>query len=672
MDFFAAQDRAKKRTARLLALFALAVAGTILAGYGVGLFLLGANTSSHAHYDRYGDYIEPASAADSSLWQPQLFFGVTAATLTVVGLASAFKWSQFSAGGAAVAQNVGGRRIDPHTTDLAERRLLNVVEEMAIASGVPVPAVYVLDDEPAINAFAAGLTTHDAVVAVTRGTLDRLTRDELQGVIGHEFSHILNGDMRLNVRLAAFVFGILVLGLLGRGILYSLRYTRVRSSRNNKSGGGVAAIFVVGLALFLIGYIGYFFGRIIQAAVSRQREFLADASSVQFTRNPAGLSGALKKIGGLALGSKLASTKSAEIGHFFFAQAFGSSLGGLWATHPPLAERIRAIEPTFDGKFIAPPAVVDIARESFTSAGLVKPQASTEPPPLSTSPLPAANAKPAPTAIIASIGTLDAARVADAQSLLATLPPHLRDATRSPASAASLICALLLDSEATARARQRELITSHAGAEVLRATDNLLPETDTLAPDQKLPFVQLAAPALRELPSAQSSALLDTLDALVHADARVSSFEFALQKLVQRALQLGRRPATKPGEQIFSFEAVAADLNVILSAVARASSDDSAAIARAFAAGAAQLKLIESRLALLSSDACTLAQLDTALDRLVTASGPIKHRLLTACAASVTADGILRISEAELLRVIAAVLDCPMPPLSAITAPAAS
>lgn len=666
MDFFAAQDRAKKRTARLLALFALAVAGTILAGYAVGLFLLGANASSHSHYDRYGDFIEPAGV-ESSLWQPQLFFGITGATLAIVGLASAFKWSQFSAGGAAVAQNVGGRRVDPHTTDLAERRLLNVVEEMAIASGVPVPAVYVLDDEPAINAFAAGLTTHDAVVAVTRGTLDRLTRDELQGVVGHEFSHILNGDMRLNVRLAAFVFGILVIGLLGRGILYSLRYTRVRSSRNSKSGGGVAAIFVIGLALFVIGYIGYFFGRLIQAAVSRQREFLADASAVQFTRNPAGLSGALKKIGGLALGSRLATTKSAEIGHFFFAQAFRSSFGGLWATHPPLVERIRAIEPTFDGKFIAAPEVVDVTRESFTSAGLVQPRAPAEPPPLFPSSHPTQSVKPATAtaaAIIASIGTLDPAHVADAQSLLATLPPRLREAARSPASASGLICALLLDADATARARQRELITTHAGPETLHAVDDVFAEASALTPGQKLPLVQLAAPALRELSAAQTSALLGTLDALVHADARVTSFEFALQKLVQQALELGRRPARKPGEQIFSFEAVASDLNVVLSAVARAGSDDETAIARAFAAGAAQLKLIASRLALLPSAACTLDQLDTALDRLVTASGPIKHRLLTACAASITADGVLRTSEAELLRAISAVLDCPMPPLS--------
>jgi Zn-dependent protease with chaperone function len=294
MDFFEAQARAKKRTSRLVVLFSLAVLGTIAAGYFGAIFLTGQITQKSARTrDRYG-YVQPARPL--ALWQPQLLAVVSLGTLAVIGLASLYKWSEFSAGGSAVAESVGGRRVDPHTTDLAERRLLNVVEEMALASGVPMPAVFVLDDEPAINAFAAGLTTADAVVAVTRGTLEKLTRDELQGVIGHEFSHILNGDMRLNLRLTSLIFGILVIGLAGRGILWSLGRARVTSSRDNKNSGGIlVAIGAVGLGLLIIGYVGYFFGRLIQAAVSRQREFLADASAVQFTRNPTGLGGALKK-----------------------------------------------------------------------------------------------------------------------------------------------------------------------------------------------------------------------------------------------------------------------------------------------------------------------------------------------------------------------------------------
>jgi Zn-dependent protease with chaperone function len=455
MDFFEAQARAKKRTSRLVVLFTLAVLGTIAAGYfGAVWATAQIPDQSSPTRDRYGRRAQSSPSA-TSLWQPKLFALVSLGTLAVIGLASLYKWHEFSAGGAAVAESVGGRRVEPHTTDLAERRLLNVVEEMALASGVPMPAVFVLDDEPAINAFAAGLSTADATVAVTRGTLENLTRDELQGVIGHEFSHILNGDMRLNMRLTALVFGILVLGLAGRGVLWSLRGARFRSSGDNKNSGGIlVAIGAVGLGLMVIGYVGYFFGRLIQAAVSRQREFLADASAVQFTRNPTGLGGALKKIGGLALGSSLQSSKSAAIGHFFFAQSFRSNFGGLWATHPPLGARIRAIEPTFDGTFIEPAQVVDVATESFVTAGLA-PSAPIAPP----APLPFQ-----PSEAIAAAGTLTPALIADAQDLLASLPSRLLTAARTPTEAPILLYGLLLDADDEAvQRRQLSLIASRAG-----------------------------------------------------------------------------------------------------------------------------------------------------------------------------------------------------------------
>ena len=503
--------------------------------------------------------------APVSLWQPKLLLGLTAATLAVVGMASLYKWKQFSAGGSAVAESVRGRRINPHTTDLRERRLLNVVEEMAIASGTPVPAVYVLDDEPAINAFAAGLTTNDAVVAVTRGTLEKLTRDELQGVIGHEFSHILNGDMRLNLRLTALLFGILVLGLAGRGVLWSLRGARFRSRDSKSSGGFLAAIVVIGLALVVIGYVGYFFGRIIQAAVSRQREFLADASAVQFTRNPVGLSGALKKIGGYALGSSLQTSKAAAIGHFFFAQSFRSGLTGLWATHPPLDERIRAIEPAFDGTMFEPPAAIDVANESFVSAGLAPAKA--------TAPSKFSNAAFDATSVVAAAGSLTAEQISNAESLLASLPTALREATHSSAEAPALIYGLLIGDDAELKQKQRDLIGKHAGNQAVEAVDRLMSDLAQLRPDHKLPLLQLSLPALRILPESQLSSFLETLDELVHADDRISPFEFALQKLLTRALKLGQKPHLSVVE-FYSFNAVEKEISVVLSALAQASTVD--------------------------------------------------------------------------------------------------
>lgn len=639
MDFFEAQARAKKRTKRLVFLFALAVLGTVLAGYAAGLLI---TTYTGAGGHKYGSW-----------WDGRVFGWVLVGTLGIIGGASLLKWSEFSGGGSAVAASVGARRVDPHTTDTLERRLLNVVEEMAIASGVPVPDVYVLDDESGLNAFAAGLTTGDAVIAVTRGTLEKLNRDELQGVVGHEFSHILNGDMRLNLRITALIFGILVIGLTGRGILWVIGRGRIRSGKN--SGGIVVVALVIGLALFVIGYVGYFFGRLIQAAVSRQREFLADASAVQFTRNPAGITGALKKIGGYSLGSALQTPKAGAIGHFFFAQGFSSGLTGLWDTHPALAERIRAIDPQWNGEMFAPPTVVDVTRTSFREAGFATPKTATPPP------LPPILAASAALTAVAAVGTLTPDQIANAQSLLDSVPAALRANAQTPAGAQALLCGLLLDTDPAVSARQREIISSRLGAETLHLLTGL--DLGALAPEHKLPLVQLSLPALRSVPAPQLTPFLATLDELIRADGRVTPFEFALQKLLTRNLALGQKPAAAI-IQIYAFTAVTAEIALVLSTLAHASTTDADSAARAFAAGAAQLKLIESQLKFLPP-AADFSALDAALDKLATASPVIKQRTLMAAAHVVSADGRVLITEAELLRAIAAALDCPMPPLGA-------
>ena len=579
--------------------------------------------------------------------------GVSAATLAVIGLASLYKWTQFRGGGAAVAESVGGRRVDPHTTDPREHQLLNVVEEMAIASGLPVPAVYILDDEPAINSFAAGLTTSDAVVTVTRGTLEKLKRDELQGVIAHEFSHILNGDMRINVRVSAIIFGILVLGLAGRATLWSMRYGAIRSSRD-KNNGGALLVLGIGLALLVIGYIGYFFGRLIQASLSRQREYLADASAVQFTRNPEGIATALKKIGGWAIGSNLETHRAAEIGHFFFAQAFASQFGGLWATHPALADRIRAIEPSFDGKFIEPPQVLDVSKEPWSRAPHM--------PPAPPAPVPGAAAAFG-AALTAAVGTLTPESASGAQALLAAIPASIRTAARSPHDAPILVYGLLLDDAEDVRRRQLAAIAASDGGDALTTLNTLESALRQLRPEHKLPVLQLAIPALKALPEASLARFPATLDQLVQADGRVTTFEFALQRLVLRALAMSRAPSA-PVAQIFSFQAVAHEISVVLSALAHASSADAAEAARAFAEGASQLKLIQESLVFLGETESALGPLDAALDKLAGASGPIKQRLLVAGAHVVGADGVLLAQEIELLRAVAASLDVPVPPSS--------
>ncbi|MBA4136998.1 MAG: hypothetical protein C0518_06750 [Opitutus sp.] len=656
MDFFEAQDRAKRRTNRLVVLFVFAVLGTIAASYLAACLILSFTPDNELRFSN--------EAPPTFVWDPQLFGILAAAVVTVVGLASLYKWSQMRHGGSAVAELVGGRRVDLRTTDLRERRLLNVVEEMAIASGVPVPAVYVLENEPGLNAFAAGLTTSDAVVAVTRGTLDKLTRDELQGVIAHEFSHILNGDMRLNVKLTAIVFGILVIGLIGRGILQSLGRGRIRGGGGKNKGGGLALILAAGLAMMIIGYIGYFFGRLIQAAVSRQREFLADASAVQFTRNPTGISGALKKIGGYALGSTMLDRRAAEIGHFFFAQGFRSNFGGLWATHPPLPERIRAVEPRWDGQLFEPPELVDVEKESFSSGAGFAPGAVTREVVPEDPPAPPPRIPFQAAAVVAGIGALTEEHFRNAQALLGALPAAARDATRDAATAVPLVYALLSDSaKPAALDRQFALIAQHSSDADASSARELHHSLATLDPAARLPLLQIALPALRQLDAAALDRFATTLDELVHADGSVTPFEFALQKMLLHQLALAQKP--NAAVHFHSFAPLAGDLAIILSVLARADgSGDAGRVTRAFAHGVAQLPLIAGQLALQPAATCTLEQLDSALDRLTASSLPIKQRALTAAAHVVGADGTVTVEEGELYRAIAATLDCPAPQLA--------
>src|SRR5262249_48401476 len=387
-----------------------------------------------------------SAGAPVSWWQPELLLLAAAGVGLVVGGASVFKVAQLASGGQAVALMMGGKEIPGTTADPRPKRLLNVVEEMALAAGVPVPPVYVLE-EPGINAFAAGYAPGDAVVAVSQGALNYLTRDELQGVVAHEFSHILNGDMRLNIRLIGLIFGIMALSIIGRMLMFT---SGGRSSGRNDSRGGM---MLLGLGVFVLGLVGAFFGRLIMAAVSRQREYLADASAVQFTRNPDGIGGALKKIGGLAEGSRIENPQAAEAGHMFFANAFaGRGFAGLLATHPPLVERIRRLDPQFDGQFPeGRPVGVDREERERPRPGRVPPFAGI-------ARLPGLPQVPVPVLGLADeaasrVGHVDPEAIRCAKALHDSMPDVLRVAAQEPFSAHALVYALLLDT----RAEQREL-----------------------------------------------------------------------------------------------------------------------------------------------------------------------------------------------------------------------
>jgi Zn-dependent protease with chaperone function len=647
MDFFDRQDQARRNTRLLVVYFVLGVTMLILAVYAVLLGIFVGLTSRHG--DGYGE------AAEVVLWNPQLFFVASVGTLAVIALGSGFKTLELAQGGSAVATMLGGRLVDPATTDPDERKLRNVIEEMAIAAGVPVPQVYLLPQERGINAFAAGHSTSDAVVAVTAGAMKLLTRDELQGVIGHEFSHILNGDMRLNLRLMGIVFGILCLVVVGR-ILLSIR------SRSDKDKNPLP---LLGLLLIVIGWVGVFFGRLIQAAVCRQREFLADASAVQFTRNPAGLAGALKKIGGLEIGSKLEAAHAEEASHLFFGNGMGESFFHLMDTHPPLAARIRAIDPGFDGTFTS----VSLAEEQRAAARVAAPQRPTLPFPLPGMPRGQAGlaglAPPiiAAHAVMANTGKPTPAHLRYAESLRVAIPPSLQAAARDSLGASTLVYALLLSDEEAVRHKQLDELTSATSAAVTQETLCVLPEVQAVATHAKLPLVDLVLPGLRHLSPTQFQQFRAAVQQLVEIDGEIDLFEYVVQKVVLRHLEPYFTQARKPAIQYYALKPLLRDCVVLLSALAHLGQDEPGKIQFAFQQGAQALSYATRiELQLLPEDQCELAQVDEALNRLCQAVPQIKKNVLNACAQTVAADGVIQELEAELLRAIADTLDCPIPP----------
>jgi len=655
VDFFARQDQARRKTKWLVLYFVLAVALLTVAVYFVVLVAFaGVQAKAHHGYD--------GAPVQLALWNPKLFFGATLGVLAVIFLGSAYKTNELSAGGSAVATLMGGSLVKPNTTDTNERKLLNVVEEMSIAAGVPMPQVYVLEDERGINAFAAGHSTGDAAIGVTRGCIEMLSRDELQGVIGHEFSHILNGDMRLNLRLIGIIFGLLCIATIGRVLLYA----RSSNSRDKNP------LPLLGLALIALGAIGVFFGRLIQAAVSRQREFLADASSVQFTRNPAGLSGALQKIGAYGYGSKLESEHTPDLCHMFFGNGLGESLFGAMATHPPVPERIRAIDPAWDGKF--PPLksqqVETVKRAAISELGRQRP------------PLPqvfgailggavlAGDAPKPPliraSSVLPSVGTVSTLHLKYAEQLRDALPENLRAAAREPLAAIALIYALLLDAGEKLRAEQLAEIARRTSAAVSEKTAALFPEVSAVARRARLPLVNLANGALRNLTAEQFRQFADTLEWLVGSDGKVELFEFVLQKITLRHLASKFGDARPAPVQFYTLKPLVPDCAVVLSALANVGSSDAAEIQKAFAAGAPFLRAPAGvPLELLPRENCGVEQIDAALNRLALAVPIIKKNLLEASSRIVGADGVILEAEAELLRAIADTLDCPMPPLGA-------
>lgn len=644
MNFFESQDRVRKHTFQLVLLFGLAVVTLIILTNLLVMLVFGFIDTQQ---------IQSAETLIRTI-DGQTFFAVSLGVGVVVLVGSLYKILVLSSGGKVVAEGLGGQLIPQNTDNLKYRKLLNVVQEMAIASGTPAPPVYVLANETGINAFAAGFSPRDAVIGVTQGTIDHLSREQLQGVIAHEFSHIFNGDMRLNIRLIGILNGILILGIAGYYLLYSTSFSR-RGRSNDKSAG---AIMALAIGLMVIGFAGTFFGGLIKSAVSRQREYLADASAVQFTRNPDGIAGALKRIGGLQMGSKVENPGAAEVSHAFFAQGVSGFMQSLSATHPPLAKRILRIDPQWDGKFdtsdkIDSPNNVQesAANQTMTREELTKKVASVV---TGAAIADVANA-------IEQVGNPNQETINYARTLIEELPLVLKNAASEPYGARAIIYSLVLESEPKFRARQFEYLQKCADPDVLALTITLIEQMDGLEIKLRLPLVDIAIPALKQLSLDQYQTFRDNLVALIKIDSRVDLMEWSLQKILFNHLDGHFFKPTSAVRQFSEVGQLEREVALLLSVMAHAGQQNEKVTQAAFDAAVQSIGI--KKLRLVPKSEVRLSELDRSLQRLAGLKCHKKPALLMSCAVSVAYDEKISALEIEMLRAFSSAIDCPLPPI---------
>lgn len=642
MDFIGDQDKARRRTGVLVLLFSLAVLFTIGAIY----FLVTASLIFSTSEDELA----------RSWWQPMVLLYAGGATLSVILIGSLVKMSQLSSGGQVVAEALGGHLIHPDSRDPEERRVLNVVEEMAIASGCPVPPVYLIDDN-SINAFAAGYTFDSAVIGVTRGCASTLTRDQLQGVMAHEFSHIVHGDMRLNIRLTGVIFGIMAIGFIGfvlfRFIGPSMLYSRGGSGKDNGAAVGLG-VMVAGIALIIVGAIGTMCGRLIQAAVSRQREFLADASAVDYTRNPKGIAGALRRIGGLDDGNTLKQSAASEYQHFFFT----SALSTMFSTHPPLEQRIERIENRpFEGEAMTdnvdvPAEGLSAAAAGFAAGGAAKGRNLQM------------RSADSVRETLSHLGTPDPVHLAYARAVLSLIPDKIREAVHDPIGAQATCLLLLVDSDKAVSKKQGQLLEDRLDKTLRHELVRLNPIVITAvqrSPELRMVLVDMAMPALSRLPSEHLDIFLMAIQDMIHADGHLDRFEWLLGRLLVRHVDHLRRGSSKEKNPRRPLKTMTVEARLILAMIAwsGARSEDQAVASFRASAGAAGLGNLDFP----SRSDCSIPSLERALDSLSLLRFKDRGILLQAAVEGVCEDGMVTLAEVELLRALSSALDCPMPPV---------
>ena len=656
MNFFAAQDQARRNTKLLVLLFVAAVLSLVaitnvlvaitfwivdgqLSGYGEAKNLLAqANSSQLAHYFSWHN-----------------FGKITLSVCGVIFLVIAYRWLQLSAGGKRVAESLGGRPILPSTDKPNEKLLLNVVEEMAIASGMPVPAVYLLQNEKGINAFAAGNSPADAIIGVTQGAIEQFDREQLQGVVAHEFSHILNGDMRLNIKMIALLSGIVFIGNIGHILM---RAGGRHGSYHSTSRSGDARVFMLGLGFLIIGWLGSFFGGLIKAAISRQREFLADASAVQFTRHPEGIADALKIIGGYNAGSKIFSARAHETSHMFIADALSSFSN--FDTHPPLEDRIRSIEPSWNGLMIERSMRVEPYQEGSALHGdNARSREAAAAAAAGAAFIAAGQDKAIPTVATSNI---DSNNIQTEPKKTTAITPALAELCHDPFSAIAISYSLLLDKDENIQQQQITFIERTGIKGLAIQCLQTWADIKLLDDSQRLPLIEMAMPALKLMSPEQYKTFKRTLLLLIRADKKMELFEWSLYQLLRHYLD-SEFEKTRPSKPRYStLPPITQDYAIVLSCLAHAGHKDQVQAALAFNKACSSIEL--GYLCLMPLKQCQLDDFSKACNKLADCFPLLKPKILKSFAACIKHDQQITPQETELIAAIAAVMDCPQPPLS--------
>ena len=634
MNFFEQQDIARRNARLLTLLFLIAVFLLIVLTNAVlALFLWFAQD-----YNVYSGSREGISGfRDYFSWAR--FGGIGMAVSATVALVVLVKWLQLSTGGKTVAESMGGTRILAQGNDPGERRVLNVVQELALAANMPVPAVYVMNDERGINAFAAGITPADAVVAVTRGTIEQLKRHELQGVIAHEFSHILNGDMRLNIRLAAMLKGITFVGDVGHFLLRSSHRRRGSSSKSD------SALPLLGLGLLIVGWLGGMAAGFIKAAISRQKEYLADASAVQFTRNPDGIADALKVIGGYVPGTLVHAARANELSHIFFGQ-IQHRLWQVFATHPPIEDRIKRLDPRWDGKVIERKVrhyethtrAQGGGRAAIVTAAVLASAVADE--------LLQADADFGPDPLALDIES------ADKHQLPLAFVQHAHE----PLGANALVFALMISRDGRQQQQQLAIIAEDNIPGLVDLVFTLAPGVHQLAAPLRLPLLEMCLPALMSISEPQYRTFKNTLLRIVRADGRTDLYEWCMFQLIRHYLdpEFIKVKASRPRYR--KLRKVVYHIRIVLSVLAHEGSGETEAV---FRLAADELDFTE--LQILPREQCDVEAFSKAVHELADCYPLLKPRLLKAMAFAAGSDGKISGVEQEIIASMAAVMDCPVP-----------